>query len=71
MTRPPTGLLHLALIPEERQIIQRYPRVGAQLTQHLWPDCPTASLHVITHHHECEDGHGYPDGLRVLPPSPP
>ena len=51
-----------SLTPEERGIMQRHPAIGEEICrplcslQAVWP--------IIRHHHEHQDGSGYPDGLR-------
>jgi putative two-component system response regulator len=51
-----------SLTPEERGIMQRHPAIGEEICrplcslQAVWP--------IIRHHHERQDGSGYPDGLR-------
>lgn len=46
----------------ERQIIQQHPLIGARIL------APIGSFRrlvpIVTHHHECFDGSGYPAGLR-------
>jgi len=50
------------LTPEERGVMQRHPVIGEEIClplrslQAVWP--------IIRHHHERQDGTGYPDGLR-------
>lgn len=63
-------LLHAprALTPQEYALVQHHPRHGAQITSRLWKDCPLTVLHAITHHHERENGQGYPDRLTHLAP---
>jgi len=51
-----------SLTPEERGIMQRHPAIGEEICR------PLRSLQtvrpIIRHHHEHQDGSGYPDGLR-------
>ena len=53
-----TGLL----TPDERAIMQRHPVVGEEICRPL--HSLRAVLPIIRHHHENQDGSGYPDGLR-------
>ena len=53
-----TGLL----TPEERAIMQRHPVVGEEICRPL--HSLQAVRPIIRHHHEKQDGSGYPDGLR-------
>lgn len=49
------------LAPAERKLIQQHPIIGEKILQpvkFLGEVCP-----IIRHHHEREDGTGYPDGL--------
>jgi putative two-component system response regulator len=50
------------LTPEEQEILQRHPAAGESIC------APLKSFHlvlpIIRHHHEKQDGSGYPDGLR-------
>lgn len=50
------------LTPEERVLMQRHPTIGEAICR------PLRSLRdvlpIIRHHHERQDGSGYPDGLR-------
>jgi putative two-component system response regulator len=60
---PETILLKAGLLtPEERAIMQKHPLVGEEICK------PLASLQavlpIIRHHHENQNGSGYPDGLR-------
>jgi len=51
-----------SLTPEERGLMQRHPVIGEEICQplrSLQEVCP-----IIRHHHERQDGSGYPDGLR-------
>ncbi|MPY67916.1 HD domain-containing protein [Deinococcus sp. SDU3-2] len=66
----PPGLLEAPrrLTPHELAHVRRHPRLGAQMTARLWPDCPPCVLHAIAYHHEREHGGGYPHGLSDLPP---
>ncbi len=50
------------LTAEERQIVQRHPLVGEEICRPL--RSLQAVLPIIRHHHERQDGSGYPDGLR-------
>ncbi|MBI4839573.1 MAG: response regulator [candidate division NC10 bacterium] len=51
-----------SLTPEERGVMQRHAVIGEEICrplrslQAVWP--------IIRHHHERQDGSGYPDGLR-------
>lgn len=51
----------------ERRWMRRHPEEGALVIARLWPECPEEIVHAVRHHHEREDGSGYPDGLRSLP----
>lgn len=49
------------LTDTERRVLQTHPILGEKIVAPLgFPDCVR---HVIRHHHERWDGHGYPDGL--------
>lgn len=50
------------LTPEERQEMQRHPRLGHQLLS-LAKEMPYDALNVVLNHHERIDGKGYPTGL--------
>ncbi len=50
------------LTPEEREIMQRHPVVGEEICRPL--RSLQAVLPIIRHHHERQDGSGYPDRLR-------
>lgn len=50
------------LTPEERAIMQEHPGVGEAICRPL--RSLQAVLPIIRHHHEKQDGSGYPDGLR-------
>ncbi|HWN86264.1 MAG TPA: diguanylate cyclase [Vicinamibacterales bacterium] len=50
------------LTPEERQLIQTHPAVGAEIIGAVDFGCPVAPL--IASHHERWNGEGYPRGLR-------
>jgi len=59
----PTELLNRegALDPQEREILEKHPEIGARLIEPLG-----LSVHVaaaVRHHHEWWDGRGYGDGL--------
>lgn len=51
-----------SLTPEERAIIQSHVVVGEQLLRDL-SSVPEDVVRSVRHHHEREDGGGYPDGL--------
>ncbi len=51
-----------ALSPEERAIIESHVTKGEQLLRDL-PSVPEAVSKAVRHHHEREDGEGYPDRL--------
>ena len=51
-----------ALTPEERVIIESHVTRGEQLLRDL-SSVPDDVIHAVRHHHEREDGTGYPDGL--------
>ncbi len=50
------------LTTEERQVMQRHPAVGEEICRPL--RSLQAVLPIIRHHHERQDGSGFPDGLR-------
>jgi putative two-component system response regulator len=50
------------LTPAERTIMQRHPLVGEAICRPLRSLQPVRP--IIRHHHERQDGSGYPDGLR-------
>jgi putative two-component system response regulator len=50
------------LTPEERAVIKQHPVVGETICRPLRSF--RAVLPIIRHHHERQDGSGYPDGLR-------
>ncbi len=50
------------LTPEERRIMERHPLIGEEICRPL--RSLQAVLPIIRHHHERQDGSGYPDGLR-------
>ena len=52
-----------SLTPEERSIIESHVTRGEQLLRDL-SSMPEAVVLAVRHHHEREDGLGYPDGLR-------
>lgn len=59
----PESILNKAggLTDTERRVLQTHPILGERVVAPLgFPDCVR---HVIRHHHERWDGHGYPDGL--------
>jgi putative two-component system response regulator len=60
----PEGILlkNGPLAPQERLVMQRHPVVGEQICRPL--RSLQAVLPIIRHHHERQDGSGYPDGLR-------
>lgn len=49
------------LTDAERRILQTHPILGERIVAPL--GFPPVVAHVIRHHHERWDGHGYPDGL--------
>jgi putative nucleotidyltransferase with HDIG domain len=51
-----------ALTPEERAIIESHVTRGEQLLRDL-SSVPGEVVRAVRHHHEREDGKGYPDGL--------
>lgn len=51
-----------ALTPEERAIIESHVTRGEQLLRDL-SSLPEEVVRAVRHHHEREDGKGYPDGL--------
>ena len=51
-----------ALTPEERAIIESHVTRGEQLLRDL-SSVPEEVVRIVRHHHEREDGTGYPDGL--------
>ena len=51
-----------ALTPEERAVVELYPRIGYRLVQRVPALRPIAP--AVLHHHEQFDGGGYPSGLR-------
>jgi putative nucleotidyltransferase with HDIG domain len=51
-----------ALTPEERAIIESHVTRGEQLLRDL-SSVPEEVVLIVRHHHEREDGTGYPDGL--------
>ncbi|MEA2448139.1 MAG: hypothetical protein QOG63_71 [Thermoleophilaceae bacterium] len=59
----PEAVLHKPgpLDEEERAVMVCHVEWGAELLRHL-PDCEPIA-HIVRHHHEWYDGHGYPDGL--------
>lgn len=59
-----TGILSkpAALTPEERAIIQSHVTKGEELLRNL-SSFPEDVIQTVRHHHEREDGGGYPDGL--------
>ena len=50
------------LTPQEREIIQSHVTRGEQLLRDL-SSVPEPVVRAVRHHHEREDGRGYPDGL--------
>ena len=50
------------LTPEERKVIEQHPVIGERICKPL--KSFRRVLPVIRHHHEKQDGSGYPDGLR-------
>ncbi len=59
-----TGILSKpeSLTPEERAVIQSHVTKGEELLRSL-ASFPEDILGAVRHHHEREDGRGYPDGL--------
>lgn len=51
-----------ALSPEERAVIQSHVTKGEELLRNL-ASFPEDVILAVRHHHEREDGNGYPDGL--------
>jgi putative nucleotidyltransferase with HDIG domain len=51
-----------ALTPEERAIMESHVTRGVQLLRDL-SSVPDEVVKIVRHHHEREDGNGYPDGL--------
>jgi len=51
-----------ALSPEERAVIQSHVTKGEELLRNL-ASFPDDVILAVRHHHEREDGNGYPDGL--------
>jgi putative nucleotidyltransferase with HDIG domain len=51
-----------ALTAEERAIMESHVTRGVQLLKDL-SSVPDEVVHIVRHHHEREDGKGYPDGL--------
>ena len=49
------------LAPEERQLIEQHPVIGANIVSHV--SCMRREVPFIQHHHENWDGSGYPAGL--------
>jgi len=49
------------LTEEERQILQKHPRLGARILEPI--SAYTDTMHIVLQHHENYDGTGYPDGL--------
>ncbi|GMV07049.1 MAG: metal-dependent phosphohydrolase [Gemmatimonadota bacterium] len=52
-----------SLTPEERKVIESHVTKGEELLRNL-SSVPEAVILAVRHHHEREDGSGYPDGLR-------
>jgi len=50
------------LTPDEFDEIKRHPQVGYKILAPL--QLPEAALAIVRHHHERQDGNGYPAGLR-------
>jgi putative nucleotidyltransferase with HDIG domain len=59
-----TGILAkpAALTPAEREVIQSHVTKGEELLRNL-ASVPESVILAVRHHHEREDGGGYPDGL--------
>lgn len=51
-----------SLTPEERNVIQSHVTKGEKVLRNL-SSFPDEVMFVVRHHHEREDGSGYPDGL--------
>lgn len=51
------------LTPEERRVIESHVTKGEELLRNL-SSVPESVILAVRHHHEREDGSGYPDGLR-------
>lgn len=51
-----------SLTPEERAVIESHVTIGEQLLRNL-SSVPEEVILAVRHHHEREDGCGYPDGL--------
>lgn len=51
------------LTPDERRVIQSHVTKGEELLRNL-ASLPESVILAVRHHHEREDGNGYPDGLR-------
>ncbi|MGE0159509.1 MAG: HD-GYP domain-containing protein [Gemmatimonadales bacterium] len=51
-----------SLTPEERSIMESHVTRGVQLLRDL-SSVPDEVVQIVRHHHEREDGKGYPDGL--------
>ncbi|MFH1035776.1 MAG: HD domain-containing phosphohydrolase [Pseudomonadota bacterium] len=66
MSRLPPGLLQKkgAFMADEREIMQRHPRLGYEALLSVG-QVSFDVLTVIQHHHECNDGAGYPQGLKA------
>lgn len=63
--RTPVNILQKpgALTDKEYEIVKKHPKDGyavLKLTQQI----PDEALDIVLHHHEREDGSGYPDGLK-------
>lgn len=52
-----------SLTPQERSIIESHVTKGVELLESI-SSFPTSVIAAVEHHHEREDGKGYPDGLR-------
>jgi putative nucleotidyltransferase with HDIG domain len=51
-----------SLTPEERAIMESHVTRGVKLLRDL-SSVPEEVVRIVRHHHEREDGNGYPDGL--------
>ncbi len=47
------------LTPEEYEVIKKHPEIGENILKHI--DYFKPFLHIIRHHHEWDNGNGYPD----------
>jgi len=65
MTSVPRRILEKpgTLAPEELALIRQHPEQGFRMLQALGPELERVAI-VALHHHEREDGSGYPQGLK-------